>query len=125
VFLIVIFVVSCNCSAWVLCGGCSFFPYAARQGEGCGKVSLPCGGIFFMPRHSGAPFWRVRGLLFCHALCFHFGLSGVLIFGGSGCIDYAEAGGSARFSFWQLTAKVPSMASRVAVITIFFIVLSF
>ena len=55
---------------------------AARQGEGCGKVSLPCGGIFFMPLHSGVPFWRVRGLLFCHALCFHFGLSGVLIFGG-------------------------------------------
>jgi hypothetical protein len=75
---IVIFVVSCNCSAWVLCGGCSFFPYAARQGEGCGKVSLPCGGIFFMPRHSGAPFWRVRGLLFCHALCLLFLLSGVL-----------------------------------------------
>ena len=51
---------------------------AARQGEGCGKVSLPCGGIFFMPRHSSAPFWRVRGLLFCHALCLLFLLSGVL-----------------------------------------------
>ena len=78
-----------------------------------------------MPRHSGAPFWRVRGLLFCHALCFHFGLSGVLIFGGSLCIDYAEAEGSARFSFWQLTVVSESMARSVAGMMIFFMVRSF
>ena len=76
-----------------------------------------------MPRHSGAPFWRVRGLLFCHALCFHFGLSGVLIFGGSLCIDYAEAGGSVRFSFWQLTVVSESMARSVAGIRNLFMVL--
>ena len=87
------------------------------------KVSLPCGGIFFMPRHSGAPFWRVRGLLFCHALCLLFWLSGVLFFGGSLCIDYAEAEGSAGFSFWQLTVVSESMARSVAGMISFFILL--
>ena len=80
--------------------------------------------LFYAPalRHT---FLVSAGLAVLSCIVSPFWVVGCVDFWGSLCIDYAEAGGSARFSFWQLTAKVPSMASRVAVITIFFIVLSF
>ena len=43
---------------------------AARQGEGVWKSFPPLRRhLFFMPLHVGTPFWYVRGLLLCYALC--------------------------------------------------------
>ena len=65
------------------------------------------------------------GLAVLSCIVFPFWVVGCVDFWGSLCIDYAEAGGSARFSFWQLTAVSESMARSVAGMMIFFMVVDF
>ena len=63
------------------------------------------------------------GLAVLSCIVFPFWVVGCVDFWGSLCIDYAEAEGSARFSFWQLTVVSESMARSVAGMISFFILL--
>ena len=63
------------------------------------------------------------GLAVLSCIVFPFWVVGCVVFLGSLCIDYAEAEGSASFSFWQLTVVSESMARNVAGMISFFILL--
>ena len=63
------------------------------------------------------------GLAVLSCIVSPFLVVGCVDFWGSLCIDYAEAEGSARFSFWQLTVVSESMARSVAGMISFFILL--
>ena len=65
------------------------------------------------------------GLAVLSCIVFPFWVVGCVDFWGSLCIDYAEAEGSARFSFWQLTARGPRRARIATLIIAFFIVVYF